>query len=166
MATITIPPSSTGAPSRITLDLVNQRVAAVPLETNSALAVPDGDRLHLSVGSQNVFSHRNAISRSTGFDRDRIHAMVPDMGGGFGAKFYVYPEQHITARLALDLGRPVRWHESRRDNLQGMTQGRGQRIVIELGADADAGCGRCGCESSRTSVPIRCTAPPCRRGRG
>ena len=61
--------------------------------------------------------------------------MVPDMGGGFGAKFYVYPEQQIIARLALDLGRPVRWHESRRDNLQGMTQGRAQRIVVELGAD-------------------------------
>ena len=53
-----------GCSARVTLDLVNQRVAAVPLETNSALAIPDGDRLHLSVGSQNVFSHRNSISRS------------------------------------------------------------------------------------------------------
>jgi carbon-monoxide dehydrogenase large subunit len=126
-----------GCTARVTLDLVNQRVAAVPLETNSALAIPDGDRLHLSVGSQNVFSHRNSISRSTGIDRERLHAMVPDMGGGFGAKFYVYPEQHVTARLALDLDRPVRWHESRRENLQGMTQGRGQHTTIELGADAD-----------------------------
>ncbi|CAN5343464.1 MAG: xanthine dehydrogenase family protein molybdopterin-binding subunit [Acidimicrobiia bacterium] len=125
-----------GCEVRVTANIVNQRVAAVPLETGSALAVPDGDRLHLSVGSQNVFSHRNAISRATGFDRDRLHAMVPDMGGGFGAKFYVYPEQTLTAKLAIDLGRPVRWHESRRDNLVAMTQGRGQRIEVELGADA------------------------------
>ncbi len=85
------------------------------------------------------------------------------MGGGFGAKFYVYPEQQITARLALDLGRPVRWHESRRDNLQGMTQGRAQQIMVELGADdSTAGCGRCGCGSSRTpgAYPLVWTALP------
>lgn len=126
-----------GCQVRVTTAIVNQRVAAVPLETNSALAIPDGDRLHLSVGSQNVFSHRNTISRATGFDRDRLHAMVPDMGGGFGAKFYVYPEQVVTAKLAITLGRPVRWHESRRDNLVAMTQGRSQRIEVELGADGD-----------------------------
>ncbi len=134
------PPGSAlfdGCEVRVTTAIVNQRVAAVPLETNSALAVPDGDRLHLSVGSQNVFSHRNNISRATGFDRDRLHAMVPDMGGGFGAKFYVYPEQVVTAKLAITLGRPVRWHETRRDNLVAMTQGRSQRIEVELGADRD-----------------------------
>ncbi len=121
-----------GADVRIRLQLHNQRVAAVPMEPNSAVAIPSGDRLELWVGSQNVFGHRNQISRAVGFDRDAIHALAPDVGGGFGAKFYTYPEQVIVARLALLLGAPVRWHESRRGNLVSMTQGRAQHIDIEL----------------------------------
>lgn len=122
---------------RVSARIHNQRLAAVPLETNSALAIPDGDRLHLWVGSQNVFGHRNVISRGISIDRNHIHALVPDMGGGFGAKFYAYPEQILTAKLALELATPVRWHESRRDNLISMTQGRAQRIDVELGAARD-----------------------------
>ncbi len=117
--------------------IANQRLAPVPLETNSALAVPTEDGLDLWVGSQNVFAHRNAISRAIGLDRNRIHAMVADMGGGFGAKFYVYPEQVIVAALAMRLDTPVRWHESRRDNLAAMTHGRAQTLDVEIGATGE-----------------------------
>ncbi len=126
-----------GADRVIRTTIENQRVAAVPLETNSALAIPHDDRLEIRVGSQNIFGHRIVISKGLGIDRDTLHAIVPDMGGGFGAKFYSYPEQIIAGAVALQLGVPVRWHESRRDNMVGMTQGRAQEIDVEMGVRSD-----------------------------
>ncbi len=118
-------------------DFVNQRVAPVPMEPNSAAAVPVGDRLEVWVGSQNVFIHQVVLSKTLGLDRDRLRVVVPDMGGGFGAKVQPYPEQILTAALALRLGRPVRWQETRTENLVGMTHGRDQLQVVELGARRD-----------------------------
>lgn len=115
----------------------NQRLAAVPLEANSAIAIPHDDRLEIRMGSQNIFGHRILVARAIGIDREEVHAVVPDMGGGFGAKFYTYPEQVLVAALAQRLGTPVRWHETRRDNLVGMTQGRAQDIELEIGATRD-----------------------------
>ncbi len=116
---------------------VNQRLAAVPMEPNSALAIPTEEGLTLWVGSQNVFGHRRNVARLLGLDAAQIHGRVPDMGGGFGAKFYTYPEQALVAALALRLQRPVRWHETRTENLAGMYHGRAQRQHVELGARRD-----------------------------
>ena len=115
----------------------HQRLAAVPLEPNHALAIPEGDGLELWVGSQNVFSHRSTIARLLGLDRSQLRVRVPDMGGGFGAKIPVYPEQVLAAALALRLGRPVRWQESRRENLMTMAQGRAQLHEVEVGVRRD-----------------------------
>ena len=59
------------------------------------------------------------------------------MGGGFGAKIRTYPEQILVAALAAKLGRPVRWDETRRDNLATMYQGRDQWQHVEIGAKRD-----------------------------
>ncbi len=115
----------------------NQRLAAVPLEPNSAAAVPEGDRITVWAGSQNAFAHQRAIARSLGIDPHRLRVRVPDLGGGFGAKIYTYPEQVLVAALAQHLGRPVRWQESRSENLVAMCHGRGQEQRVELGARAD-----------------------------
>ncbi|HSF84660.1 MAG TPA: xanthine dehydrogenase family protein molybdopterin-binding subunit [Acidimicrobiia bacterium] len=121
----------------ITTTIHNQRLAAVPIETNSALAIPHDDRLEIRAGSQNIFGHRINISKGLGVERETVHAVVPDVGGGFGAKFYAYPEQILVAAAALKLGVPVRWHESRRDNMVGMTHGRAQDIDVEIGVRND-----------------------------
>ncbi len=126
-----------GADRVVRTKIHNQRLAAVPLETNSALAIPHDDRLEVRAGSQNIFGHRIVISRSLGIDREALHAVVPDMGGGFGAKFYSYPEQILVGAIARKLGVPVRWHETRRDNLVGMTHGRAQDIDVEVGVKDD-----------------------------
>jgi carbon-monoxide dehydrogenase large subunit len=63
--------------------------------------------------------------------------VAPDVGGGFGAKAPVYPEQVVAARLAQRLARPVRWIESRTENLTAMTQGRAQVQQVELGASSE-----------------------------
>ncbi len=126
-----------GAERRVRTTIHNQRLAAVPMEANSALAIPHDDRLEIRVGSQNVFGHRAVIARSLGMEREAVHAVVPDMGGGFGAKFYAYPEQILVGAVARKLGVPVRWHETRRDNLIGMTHGRAQDIEVEAGVRSD-----------------------------
>lgn len=118
-------------------EFVNQRVAPVPLEPNAAAALPDGDRLEVRVGSQNVFIHQAIIAATLGLEREQVHVVVPDMGGGFGAKVQPYPEQILTAALARRLGRPVRWQETRTENLAGMTHGRDQHQIVELGARRD-----------------------------
>jgi len=115
----------------------HQRLAAVPLEANATIAIPRGEDLDIYVASQNVFFHRNTISKALNVDRERLHVKVPDMGGGFGAKISVYPEQALVAALALRLNRPVRWHERRRENMVAMTQGRAQYHGVEIGAKRD-----------------------------
>ena len=118
--------------------VVHQRVAAIPLEVNNALSVPRGDGgVDVWAGSQSVHGHRNAFSNALGIDRELIHLKVPDMGGGFGAKIYCYPEQVLTAAIALEIGRPVRWEESRTENLRSMNHGRAQIHDVELGATRD-----------------------------
>ena len=116
----------------------HQRLAAVPLEPNAAVAVPrDDGGIDLWVGSQNVFNHRNKISHALGIDSELLTVRVPDMGGGFGAKIYAYPEQALVLSIARRLSRPVRWAEHRTENMIAMTQGRAQRHEAALGATRD-----------------------------
>lgn len=122
----------------VTLELTNQRVAAVPLETNNAAAVPREDGgVDVWVGSQSVHGARNVISRTLGLDRNLLHVKVDDMGGGFGAKISPYPEQVLVVALAMRLGRPVRWEEQRSENMLSMSHGRAQQHRLELGARRD-----------------------------
>ena len=118
--------------------VIHQRVTAVPLEANNALSVPRSDGgVDVWAGSQQVHGHRNAFSTALGLDRNQIHMKVPDMGGGFGAKIYCYPEQVLTAAAALALQQPVRWQETRSENLRAMTHGRAQIHDVEVGATRD-----------------------------
>ncbi len=124
-----------GSTHTVTLTVVHQRVTAVPLETNNALAAPAGDGVEIWLGHQSVHAARNALSTALGMDRNLIRVRVPDMGGGFGAKILTYREHAICAALALELERPVRWNERRTENMVAMTHGRAQIHTIDLGAD-------------------------------
>lgn len=118
--------------------VVNQRLAAVPLETSGALAAPREDGgVDFWLGSQSAHFHQDALSSILGLDPSLIHVKVPDVGGGFGAKITLYPEQAICGAIALDLGRPVRWQEMRTENMLAMSHGRAQRTDVRLGATRD-----------------------------
>jgi aerobic carbon-monoxide dehydrogenase large subunit len=122
----------------ITATIRHQRLAAIPLEANSAVSVPrDDGGVDVWAGSQQAHGHRNVISSTLGIDRNLIHVKVPDMGGGFGAKIATYPEQVLTAAIALKLGRPVRWEETRRENMLVMSHGRAQSHDMTLYASHD-----------------------------
>ena len=115
--------------------VVNQRIAAIPLETSGAVASPrDDGGLDFWLGSQSAHGHKRALSTVLGLDPSLIRVRVPDVGGGFGAKIALYPEQALCGAIALKLGRPIRWNESRTENLLAMCHGRAQTSEIRLGA--------------------------------
>jgi carbon-monoxide dehydrogenase large subunit len=116
---------------------VNQRVAPVPMEPNGALAVPDGEGVTLWVPSQAPFFVRDDVCSALGLDPGRVRVIAPAVGGGFGAKGETYPEQIVIVALALRLGRPVRYTETRAENMTSMVHGRGQVQEVELGLMAD-----------------------------
>lgn len=118
--------------------VVNQRLAPVTLEPSGAVALPRPDGgLHIWVGSQAAHAHRRNLAIVLGMEEKDIQVSVPDVGGGFGAKIALYPEQALCAAIALDLGRPVRWSETRTENLIGMAHGRAQTSRVRLGATDD-----------------------------
>ena len=116
---------------------VNQRLAPVPMEPEAILVAPEGGRLMVWVTSQTPFGLRAELASSLGMAPGEIRVVVGDMGGGFGAKAGARPELIVVAAAARKLGRPVKWIETRSENLIGMTHGRGQVQEVELGATRD-----------------------------
>ena len=116
---------------------VNQRLAPVPMESEAILVVPEAGRLLVWATSQAPFGLRAAMASSLGMGPDEIRVVVGDMGGGFGAKAGARPELIVIAAAARKLGRPVKWIETRSENMVAMTHGRGQVQEVELGATRD-----------------------------
>ncbi len=118
---------------------VNQRVAPVPLETHAFLAVPDADGRGLQVwaSSQQAHAARDVIADMLGLEEPEVRLLSLDVGGGFGAKAGCQLECVAVAAAARRLGRPVRWMETRSENMVAMTHGRGQVQEVELGATRD-----------------------------
>ncbi|MBA3431825.1 MAG: xanthine dehydrogenase family protein molybdopterin-binding subunit [Actinobacteria bacterium] len=117
----------------------NQRLAAVPLEGTAALAEPDPDTGGVKLWLTCQAPHWSAkeVARCLGLKRDQVHVIAPSVGGGFGAKIATYPEQIVIAALALRLGAPVRFVETRSENMTAMTQGRAQMQDVKIGATRD-----------------------------
>ena len=115
--------------------LVNQRLAAVPLEPRSAAAEwsADGARLTFYASTQAPHRVRDALSALYGLDKAAVRVVTPDVGGGFGAKGAPSPEELVLAGLARAVGRPVVWTESRAENLTSSVHGRAQSQRLRLG---------------------------------
>ncbi|HEY8644112.1 MAG TPA: xanthine dehydrogenase family protein molybdopterin-binding subunit [Candidatus Dormibacteraeota bacterium] len=126
-----------GAEVTIRARFVNQRLAPVPMEPEAVCAVPEGGRLTVWATNQTPFGLRDEIAASLHLDASEVRVVVPDMGGGFGAKAGARSEVVVIAAAAQKLGRPVQWVETRTENLMTMTQGRGQVQELELGATRD-----------------------------
>jgi carbon-monoxide dehydrogenase large subunit len=115
---------------------VNQRVAPAPLEVNAAAVVPEDGGLTIWASTQVPFDIRSEVAEAVGLEQEKVRAIAPDVGGGFGAKIAPYPEQMVLAAIAMRLGRPVRWVESRSESMLALTHGRGQVQYVEIGATA------------------------------
>jgi carbon-monoxide dehydrogenase large subunit len=122
----------------VTREIVNQRLAASPLEARAAAAAwGDDGRLTLFASSQNAQMARDEVAGWLGIEPSQVHVILPDVGGGFGAKIGGDPTFALVAWLAKRVGRPVRWSESRSENMTGMLQGRAQLQTITIGGRRD-----------------------------
>jgi len=112
------------------------RCSAAPLEGRGVIARWEGDALTLWTGSQVPHVFRTGVARAFGLPDARVRVIVPDTGGGFGQKMHLMPEDLAVAALARRTGRPVKWIETRRENLAAAAQAREGRVEIEAAADA------------------------------
>jgi carbon-monoxide dehydrogenase large subunit len=122
----------------VSLDLVNQRVAANPMEPRGVLASVDADgRLTLRMSTQMPSGARNTLCDVIlGIPQHRVRVVVGDVGGGFGMKTGLYPEDAVTAWCALKLGRTVKWLADRSDEFLASAHGRDVNSHAELALDA------------------------------
>jgi len=107
-----------GAEVVVSARLAYPRVAGMPLETRGVLAAPDpiGGGLTVWTSTQVPFAVRTGIAPVVGLQEERIRVIVPDVGGGFGVKGHVYPEEILVPVVARRLGRPVKWAETRSEH--------------------------------------------------
>jgi carbon-monoxide dehydrogenase large subunit len=119
----------------------NQRMAVLPMEGNAIAVVPGDDGaghdLMVYVATQMPHAWRNMAVDLFGFDPARLRVVAPHVGGAFGGKVGLVPEHIVALAVAQRLGRPVKWVESRSENLIGMPHGRGQVQYVELGLRHD-----------------------------
>ena len=118
----------------VELSLANQRVAPCPLEGRSAAAhVTEDGRLEFSSATQAPHGVRDALVTFLGLEPEKVHVVTPDVGGGFGAKASVYQEDIVVGWCAQQLGRPVRWTETRSESMLGLGHGRAQVQHVRIG---------------------------------
>ena len=118
--------------------IVNQRLSGAPMEARVGVAywTPEGRLVHYSA-CQGGHPTKALLSAIYGLDAADVRVIVPDMGGGFGVKSRTYPEEAALGFYAKELGRPVRWAETRSENFLAMPQGRGQVQYARLGGTRD-----------------------------
>jgi aerobic carbon-monoxide dehydrogenase large subunit len=116
----------------------NQRVAPQPMETRGVAAKFDGEMVTLWSSTQGAHDLRDDVVAALGIEKDKLRVITPDVGGGFGAKITGYAEDVLVAHLAKKLQRPIKWIESRSENLLSMTHGRDQMAELELACDEEA----------------------------
>ena len=123
----------------VSLDLVSQRLMPSALEPRSTIAEvdPKSGRLTLHVQSQTPASTRDILADAIlKRPKDSIRVVVGDIGGGFGQKTSLYPEDGIVAYAAVKLGRKIRWRGDRTDDFVGGTHGRDLSSTAEIALDA------------------------------
>jgi aerobic carbon-monoxide dehydrogenase large subunit len=122
------------------LSLYNNRITAVTMEPRGCIADYDAGtgRYTLYSSTQNVHGVRQTLARHIlHVPERRVRVVARDVGGGFGMKGNVYPEEAVIVWAARRVGRPVKWIPSRSEALLGDAQGRDQNVNAELALDAD-----------------------------
>ena len=133
------------APHRIEERLHHRRHGGIPMEGRGALAMAEVKPRRLTVWSSTQVPHsvRRQIASQLGLAEETIRVVAPHVGGGFGPKVLVYPEEVLVPYLALELGRPVQWIEDRREHFISTAHARDQIHYVELGFDDEIGRASC-----------------------
>ena len=121
------------------LDLVNNRLVGSPLETRGAVATFADGRHTLHVAGQGVHAMRDMLCEDIlGLPSEGLRVVTPDVGGGFGVKYFVYPEYALLLWAARTLGRPVKWIAERGEGFLSDVHARDHATRGEIALDSDA----------------------------
>jgi carbon-monoxide dehydrogenase large subunit len=125
------------APHRVTGTFHHPRVSGSPIECCGALATydPRNDIIELCSPTQAPHIIRDGLARCLDHPESRINVVVPDIGGAFGVKMPLYPEEVVVAHLARDMGCPIKWTQDRGEHLATSFHARDAVIEAELAAD-------------------------------
>ncbi len=117
---------------------VNQRLAVAPMEPHGAAsAIDDDGRLVVYGSTQMPHLLKMLMCQALGVGKDDLHVVTPLVGGGFGGKAGIYPEQVVVAAVARQLQRPVVWAATRSEDMLALSHSRGQIQYVELGCKRD-----------------------------
>src|SRR6516165_9814520 len=128
-----------GAPHKFQRRFYHHRYAAMPMECRGVAAIhdPRTDTITIWSATQVVHWVRREVAAILGMPEARVRCVALDVGGGFGLKGHVYPEDLVIPFLARRLGRPVRWLEDRHEHLSCSAHSRDQLHEVEVGFDDD-----------------------------
>ncbi|NNF55291.1 MAG: molybdopterin-dependent oxidoreductase, partial [Acidimicrobiales bacterium] len=123
----------------VTGEFIQQRLIPAAMEPRGVLAIPSphGGELTLYSSSQVPHILKVMIAATTGINEAKLRIIAPAVGGGFGAKLNVNPDELLAVTLANKIGLPVRWTETRSEAAFSTHQGRGQQQKIEVAAGED-----------------------------
>jgi len=115
------------------------RCSSSPMEPRGVMAMldPVDGMLIVWASTQSPHLMRSGLAEALGIPESSIRVLCPSVGGGFGPKMHLYPEDIVVAELARRLKRPVRWLEDRRENLLASAQARDHVNHVEVGARRD-----------------------------
>ena len=119
--------------------MVNQRLAPSSIEARGVVAHYEPGREALTIWSstQNPHILRTFVARMLDLGEDRVRAVAPEVGGGFGAKINIYGEEYVAAALSKRLGLPIKWIEDRSEAFLATVHGRDLIAYVELAAARD-----------------------------
>ena len=123
----------------VELHVENHRVVTNPMEPRGGVGEYDSDtcRYTLHVSGQSIHATRDNAARALGVEPKQVRFVAPDVGGGFGAKNFIYPEHVLLPWAAKRVGRPVKWIASRSEVFLADQQGRGHVADAALALDAE-----------------------------
>ena len=129
------------APHKLSRRFYHHRYSGVPMECRGVVSFYDVRTDSVTIWSSTQVVHwlRREAAGILGLPEGRVRVAAPDVGGGFGVKGHVYPEDLLIPFLARRIGRPMRWIEDRHEHLLSATQSRDQTHELEIGFDNDGG---------------------------
>ncbi len=123
----------------VSLKLVHQRLIPTAMEPRGVLAqyFPGEQQLNLWSSTQIPHLLRTTLAAMLGVPENRLRVVAPEVGGGFGSKLNVYAEEALLGWITMQLHKPVKWIESRRENMTATIHGRGQTGTVEVAVKND-----------------------------
>jgi len=119
--------------------MVHQRLAPIAMEPRGVLARYFPGEEELTIWSSTQIPHllRTQLALMIGIPENKLRVITPEVGGGFGSKLNVYAEEALLGWISIQLGKPAKWIETRRENMQATIHGRGQVGYVEIGCRND-----------------------------